>query len=68
MSINTSVAATAIACALAHAPTADAQAVAWRAVAGQSGSVATANLPAGVDRGALLRIASARPLDCAELR
>ena len=50
MSINTSVAATAIACALAHAPTADAQAVAWRAVAGQSGSVATANLPAGVDR------------------
>ena len=27
-----------------------------------------ARLPAGVDRGALLRIASARPLDCAELR
>ncbi|MGN6521423.1 MAG: hypothetical protein ACTHK2_18610 [Dokdonella sp.] len=50
MSIKPSAVAAAVACALVHASPAAAQAVAWRAVAGQSGSVAVANLPPGVDR------------------
>lgn len=50
MSINTSAVAAAIAILLVPASPAGAQNVTWRAVAGQSGSVATANLPAGVDR------------------
>ncbi|HEY6940071.1 hypothetical protein [Dokdonella sp.] len=49
MSIPSSAVA-ALAIAFAHVPPAAAQVVTWRAIAGQSGSVVTPNLPAGVDR------------------